>query len=158
MSDEREKKSWREIDQARDRGIKFEKKVSKAAVRENKAAASAAKKELEALFSESRVSKEKSQSLDDIRSLRGKPGFYEKLTDYFKEFGCPLEFDIQMLFLDHRDSKLVTEVLRELVLRAPKLDLGKQDLLHSKLKIMALSTFDSEILSLIEQVRRTILR
>ncbi|MDB5038273.1 MAG: hypothetical protein JWQ35_1801 [Bacteriovoracaceae bacterium] len=158
MSDEREKKSWSEIDQARNRGIKFEKKVSKSDTREQKLAKTAAKKELDSLFSGSKISKEKSKRLDEIKSLRGKPAFYEKLSDYFKEFGVPLEFDVQMLFLDHRDKTLVLQVLSELLKQAPRLDLSKQDLLNSKLKVMALSVFDPELSDKILEVQKSILR
>lgn len=158
MSDEREKRSWREIDQARNRGVKFEKKISKAEVREKKVEATAAKKQLEALFAGSKVSKDKAKHLDEIRAFRGKPEFYERLTAYFKKFGCPLEFDVQMMFLDHRDKPILIEVLSELLRMAPKLDLSAQDLLNSKLKVMALSVFDPDLSKKIDEVQKSILR
>lgn len=158
MSDEREKRNWSEIDHARIRGIKFEKKTSKSELREQKVAASAAKKELENLFSGSKVSKEKAQRIEEIKALRGKPEFYKKMSEYFDTFGCPLEFDVQIFFLDHRDSKIVLEVLGELAKSAMKLDLSKQDMLSSKLRAMSLSTFDPKILDQIESIQKSIFR
>lgn len=158
MSDDRGKRSWSEIDRARIRGIKLENKASKAEVREQKVAASAAKKKLESLFSRSKVSKEKSDRLEIIKSARGKPEFYEHLTSYFKDFGCPLEFEVQMLFLDHRDKAILLDLLSELKNRAPKFDLSQQDLLHSKLKVMALATFDPVLSRAISDVQKVMLR
>jgi hypothetical protein len=156
MSDDREKRSWSELDRARDRGIKIEKKQSKAETREKKVEAAAAKKQLEALFSGSKVSKEKSKRLEAIKGSRGKPEFYEKLNAYFKEFGVPLEFDVQMIFLDHKDKTILIELLSELVRVGPKLDLSKQDLLNSKLKVMALSVFDPDISQKIVELQKAI--
>ena len=108
MSDDGEKKSWSEIDQARIRGQKIERTVSKKEQFAQKRASSAAKKELEKLFSGSKIDKEKQTRLDELKELRGKPAYYEGLTKYFNDYGVPLEWDIQMLFLDHRDVKTTT--------------------------------------------------
>ena len=160
MSDEREKKSWREIDAARDRSIRTSKSISKGEAREQKLASSAAKKQLEALFTSSPLSKEKAARLDEIQKLRlsDRNQYYKKMTDYLKDYGTPREWEAQLFFLDHRDANIVCEILEDLKKTAPKENLSRQDVLGSKLKVMALSTFDSKLLDKIKEVQSAILK
>lgn len=158
MSDEREKKSWREIDANRDRGFAKPVKVaSKQEQRAQKLASKAARQELETLFSSSKVSQEKKSRLAEIQGAKGTPAYYEKLTAYYRDFGLPLEWDIQLIFLDHKDIELVTAVLKQLQQSAPREALPRQDLLKSKLKVMALSTFDGRLLDEIEALQKALL-
>ncbi len=157
MSDD--KKSWREIDQVRDRGFKKpEKKISKMEERARNLASKAARQELENLFTSSGVNKEKAKRMKEIHSLRGSPSYYEKLTAYYKDYGVPRDLDTQMIFLDHKDFTIVLEVMDQLVKTAPKESLEKQNLLNSKLRVMALSTFDGKILDKIKEIQAAILR
>ncbi len=158
MSDEREKKSWREIDQARIRGIKTERTISKADQREQKLASSLAKKQLESLFSGSKLSKDKAQKIEEIKSLRGKPAFYEKLTEYYKAFGTPLEWDAQIFFLDHKDTGILIEILSSLLKTAPLEPLQRQETLASKLKVMELTVFDSKLIEKIQELKKALLK
>ncbi|MBN8554498.1 MAG: hypothetical protein J0L93_03555 [Deltaproteobacteria bacterium] len=160
MSDEREKKSWAEIDSARNRGVKATKSVSKADAREQKLASSAAKKKLEALFSSSPLSKEKAAKLNEIHKLRlsDRNQYYQKMSEYLKDYGTPREWDAQLFFLDHRDVNVVCEILDELKKTAPRENLSRQDVLGSKLKVMSLSTFDSKLLDKIKEVQVAILK
>ena len=160
MSDDREKKSWREIDQMRDRGLgpKSPKKVSAAEARAQKMASKSARSELDKLFGPKGLSAEKARQLEDIMAVRGKPAFYEKLTGFFQAYGCPRDWDLQLLFLDHRDSRIVIEVLREMQKTAPLEKLEKQDFLAQKLRVMAVSTFDSDLVKEIESLQRALLR
>jgi len=157
MGDDDNKRSWREIDAAKDRGIRFPKKQpSKLEERAQKAASKSARQELEKLFSSSKLSKDKAQKLSDILSLRGKPEYYEKLVDYFQEHGLPHEWEAQVVFLDHRDSNFVIQVLDQLLKTAPKENMQRQQLLAAKLKVMSLSTFDSRLLDKIKELQTAI--
>lgn len=158
MSDDDHKRSWRELDQARDRGIKISKSVSKKEERENKTATHQAKQQLEKLFSNSPLSKEKLSKVQEIQSLRGKPGYYDKMTSYISEYGIPLEWDAQLLFIDHRDSNIVVQVLDQLKRTAPRESITKQDVLVQKLKVLALSTFDSKLLDKIKELQQSLVR
>jgi len=126
--------------------------------REKKAASRQAKSDLEKLFSESPLNKDKAQRIAEIKSLRGKPEHYPRMTDYWNAYGLPLEWEIQQIFLDHRDSKIVKAVLSELKRTAPTMDLKKQEMLAAKLNVMAVSTFDSEILNEIGELKKALLR
>lgn len=157
MSDER-KRSWREIDQAKIRGVKAEKSLSKDEVRAQKLAARDAKAGLDALFANSKLTQDKVAALEAIKSFRGKPEYIVKMNDYLSEYGIPLEWDAQLLFLDHRDSKVVIEVLDQLKKTAPKESLSRQDVLGQKLKVMMLSTFDGRIIDKIKELQESILK
>src|SRR5690606_1135789 len=125
-------------------------KVSAIEKRAQKAATSQALKELESLFSGSKLNKEKLVSLEAIRAARGTSSYYDQLTSYIEKFGVPLEWDVQLMFLDHKDATAVKAVLAELMKTAPIQPLAKQQLLSQKLKVMSLSVFDSELLDQIE--------
>lgn len=160
MSDDREKKSWREIDQMRDRGLgpKSPKKVSASEARAQKLESKAARAELDKLFGPKGLSKEKAQQLEEMMALRGKPAFYEKMTEFYQTNGCPRDWDLQLLFLDHRDSRIAIEVLKELHKTAPLEKLERQDFLAQKLRVMAVSTFDSDLIKEIESLQKALLR
>lgn len=153
-----DKPSWRERDLARDRGVKFTKSISKAEERENKKASHQAKEQLNALFANSKLSKNKEALIEEIKSFRGKPSFYEKMTSYISEFGIPREWEAQLFFLDHKNSETVCQVMDELKRTAPKEPLSKQDVLAQKLKVMALSTFDVKVLDKIKELQAAMLR
>jgi hypothetical protein len=159
MSDDHGKKSWKEIDQMRDRGgPKPPRKVSANEARAQKLASKAALANLDKLFSPKGLSPERARQLDEMMALRGKPGFYEKMTDFFAANGCPRDWDLQLLFLDHRDPRIVIEVLKELQKTAPLEKLEKQDFLAQKLRVLAVSTFDSDLVKEIESLQRALLR
>lgn len=151
------KKSWKELDLMRDRGVKTERKKGAMELRAEALASKAAKKELEQLFSNSKVSKEKKARLEEIRSLRGKPEFYEKISKYCEEFGIPVEWDAQILALDHRDQNLVFKVLEQLEVTAPKENMEMQKLILQKLKVMEVSTFDPQMIDRLQKVKAKLL-
>ena len=158
MSDDYEKKSWKELDSMRDRGgQKTPKKVSKKEQFVQKRVSAAARKELDKLFSGGKLSKEKSKHLEMIKELRGKPQYYEEMTKYFEKYGAPLEWDVQMLFVDHRDSKIVIAVLNEMIRTAPRENLDRQKTLAAKLRVMVLSTFDPDISDKIQELQKAII-
>lgn len=155
------KKSWREIDLARDRGGSALKRDSQSAAkssRENKTAVAQAKKNLDALFSGGKLTKEKAEKKKRIESLRGKPEFSQEISRYIEEHGFPRELDMIMVCLDHRDSGFLVRFLQELLTLAPRLNLSEQDLLHAKLKNLALSTFDADVIDAVKAVNLAMLK
>ena len=150
MSD---KKSWKELDQMKDRGVRSERKKSSLELRAEKMASKAAKQELEKVFSSGKISKEKAARLEEIKSKRGSPDFYILIQKYCDDFGLPTEWDAQLIVLDHRDKKLVMALLEELKKTAPKEDLDRQKLIIQKLKVMEVSSFDPELISKIAEVK-----
>lgn len=126
--------------------------------RADKMASKAARSDLESLFSQSKVSKEKQAAIDELKILRGKPEYYKRMTELYEKWGTPLDWEMQLLFLDHRDVKIVCEILGVLKKTAPTMDIKKQDLLAAKLRTMALSTFDSVLLKEIEEIQKALLR
>lgn len=134
------------------------KKVARIEQRAQKLASKEAKTDLEKLFSTSKVAKEKVAFIEELKTLRGKSDYYTRLSAYFNEKGVPLEWDLQMLFLDHRDSKIVIQILEQLQKTAPTSDLAQQDFLTKKLNVLEVSTFDSGILEQIHKLKKSLLR
>ncbi len=155
MSDD--KKSWRELDQMRDRGVRSERKKSHLEARAEKLASKAAKQELEQLFSGSKISKEKSKKIEAIRAARGTAQYYELISAYCNEYGLPHEWDAQILVLDHKDKKLVLELLDQLKVSAPKQNMDSQRLLIQKLKVMEVSSFDPDLIQKIRELKEALL-
>jgi len=151
------KRSWREIDQARIRNEKLEKKVSVKDERAKKLESSQARRDLEKLFGSSKLSKGKKDHLDRIKSLRGKPEYYDELKRYREQYDVPREWEAQALFLDHKDPQLVIEVLDRLIATAPRQELRQQSMIASKLKVMALSTFDDQVLDKIKELQKALM-
>lgn len=133
-------------------------KLARLTARAEKLNSQAAKSDLEKLFSESPLNKEKAAKIAEIKSLRGKADFYPKMNEYWEKFGVPLEWEVQQLFLDHRDVKIVREILAELKKTAPTMDLQKQEMLSAKLNVMELSTFDSGVVGDIREIKKSLLR
>jgi len=134
-----DKKNWQRNDRADER------------------AAKAAKGELEKLFSNSKVSKDKKAKLEAIRAKRGTPDYYKLIAGYCEEFGLPHEWDAQVLVLDHKDTSLVIQLLEQLKATGPKLQIEQQKLLIQKLKVMEVSTFDSQLIHKIKEVKAALL-
>lgn len=120
-------------------------------------AAREAKSELEKLFSGSKVSQSQKSEREAIQAARGTPRYFELLTESFEKKGVPLDWDLKMLFLDHRDPKIVVQVLKELQKTAPLEGLAKQGLLAARLKVLALSTFDPELTDEIRKLQKALM-
>lgn len=159
MSDDG-KKSWREIDAARIRGgtSKTPRPQSPMEQRAQAMASKAAKQDLEKLFSGSKLNKEKSARLQDIRTARGTSAYYDKIKKYCEDFGLPMEWEAQLLVLDHKDTSLVMALLDELKKTAGLQDLDQQKLLAQKLSTMEQSTFDSQLVAKIRELKAQLLR
>jgi len=152
-----DKKSWREVDQSKNRSQKSDRRKSGLELRAEQMASKTAKSELEKLFSNSKVSKDKKLKLDLIRSKRGTSDYYNLIGDYCTEFGLPHDWEAQLLVLDHKDNNLVLELLAQLISTGPKLDIEQQKLLVQKLKVMEVSTFDPKLIDKIKEVKGALL-
>jgi len=152
-----DKKGWREVDQSRTRNDKTDRKKTGLEQRADQMASKAAKHELEKLFSNSKVSKDKQAKLEIIRSKRGTADYYQLIASYCEDFGLPHEWDAQILVLDHKDAGLVVQLLEQLKNTGPKLDIEQQKLLIQKLKVMEVSTFDAKTIEKIKEVKSALL-
>lgn len=155
MSDEKEKKSWSERDRQKDRSNPYSKpstQPSKLSYQDKKLT-SEAKKNLEKLFSTSKVSKEKKKDLDAILGARGTPEFYKKIDHYLDTHGIPLEWDAQMIVFDHNKSDRVIELLKEMKKQILRFSASEKEILIQKLKIMELSCFDQGLYEQIQEMK-----
>lgn len=155
MSDEKEKKSWSERDRQKDRSNPYSKPFTNPSKQsyQDKKSTSEAKKKLEKLFSTSKVSKEKKKDLDSIRAARGSSDFYKKIDHYLDTHGIPLEWDAQMIVLDHNKSDRVIELLKEMKKQILRFSASEREILIQKLKVMELSCFDQSLYAQIQEMK-----
>lgn len=147
-------KDWKEIDQARIRGQKTERKKSSLELRAEKKASSEAKAQLEKLFKESPLSKEKLARVNSIRALQGRPSFNIEIESYIREFGLPRDWLTLSLFLDHSSPQYLIQMLTELSGFVDRLGLSEQEMLLQKLKVLELSTFDRDLVAKIRELKK----
>ncbi|MGA0162915.1 MAG: hypothetical protein ACO3LE_01515 [Bdellovibrionota bacterium] len=147
-------KDWKEIDQARIRGQKTERKKSALELRAEKKASSEAKAQLEKLFQESPLSKEKQARVNSIRALQGKSSFNLEIEKYIQEFGLPRDWPTLSLFLDHSGPQYLVQILTELSGFLDRFGLSEQEMLLQKLKVLELSTFDRDLVNKIRELKK----
>jgi len=154
-SDDENRKSWREIDQMRVRGDRSVSNKPKSGLekRADALASKEARSDLEKLFAGGKLTMAKADGLKGIREARATPKYYEKMNEYIKEFGLPLDWETQQLFLDHKDSAVVVQLLDQLQKTAGKLPLDQQSLLVQKLKVMEVSSFDPDLVKRIRELK-----
>ncbi len=156
LADDRDKPSWKELDLARDRGIKTTKGVSRQEKRESALAATKAKKDLNALFSGGKLNQEKLARKKAIEALRGSANFSAEISRYIKDFGFPRELEMILVCCDHRDPQELAVFLKEILRSVHKLSLSEQEILVAKLRSVALSTFDPQVVDLIQEIESSL--
>jgi len=147
-SGERPKKSWREIDAARDRSRargSAERRPAGAAV---EARASAASKrylrELEgALFSKKKGGAAGERLARTVREAHATPGLAEACRAYREALGIPEDPGLVALFLDSQDAELLVAVLEALAERAAGGRLTVSSGLRTQLRLLARSPDDA---------------
>ncbi|PIR21723.1 MAG: hypothetical protein COV44_11675 [Deltaproteobacteria bacterium CG11_big_fil_rev_8_21_14_0_20_45_16] len=154
-SDDGNKKDWREIDQMRVRGNRPASNKSKSGLekRADALASKEARNDLEKLFAGGKLTMAKADRLKAIREARSTPAYYEKMSEYIREFGIPLDWETQRLFLDHRDNKVVVQLLEQLQKTAGTMPLDQQSLLVQKLKVMEVASFDPDLVKRIRELK-----
>jgi hypothetical protein len=149
-------KDWKEIDQARVRGQKIERKKSAFEQRAEKKSSREAKAQLEKLFKSSPLSQEKQGRVDAIRALQGSAQFNQEIKKFIEENGLPKDWATLSLFLDHTDSQYVSWMLTELMGPVTRLEWREQELLLQKLKVLEMASFDRDLVNKIRELKKVL--
>lgn len=145
--DDREKLSWREIDQMRDRS----RHVSRGpkSYQERTLRSDWAKKqhlrEAEKLFLGKKGTEEYKKAYAALHDKYGTPGFEEAVKKFIRRFGLPDDWGTLLLLLDSRDSSRVKEALSAMRGMYEKRSLIEQKGFRGKLKILAMTTRDKDL-------------
>jgi len=151
--DERERPSWRDLDRKKDRS----KHVSgdRPAFRPKSAKAQWAQKqylkEVENLFKGKKASKDHTIAHEEIHKYAGTNKFNTTVKKYLAEYDLPDDWSTLFLLLDYKELKVVKRVIDVLKEKAQEEPLNIKEGFKSKLRIIAMTTSDSELKEIAEE-------
>jgi hypothetical protein len=150
--DDRERPSWREIDQRRDgsrhrapAGPRVPKK--QAEIIRKQALAQA-----EALFKGKRARPEYQTDLKKLEASHGTKKFLTLAKKFLGEYGLPEEWGALTRLLDYPDAAVVVEVLRAMVGQVEKRSRVEKQGFKGSLQILALTSQHAEIRAVAEEI------
>lgn len=136
---ERERPSWREIDQRRDRagqqGPARPRPSKKQAEKERQLALSQA----EALFKGKRALPEYKTALRQLEGHHGTKKFAQTVKKFLEEYGLPAEWGALNLLLDYPEATVVGQVLQAMAAQAGSHTRVEQQGFKAKLQVLALT-------------------
>lgn len=152
--EERERKSWKEIDSQRDRGFQKPKPKGERGPKPQahvlKRQENVAKAALEDLF---KGKKSKEQEAEWKKVLTGAPkNFSNRASTYVEKFGLPRQWDDLLRLLDHREHPFVSDVLDRFTELLPNEGRASLDVLYGKLRILKMEREESDLLEKIETI------
>jgi hypothetical protein len=138
--DDRERLSWREIDQRRD-GTRHR---AKAPPRVPKPQAELIRKQAlvqaEALFKGKRGRPEYQTDLKQLEAAHGSKKFPALAKNFLEEYGLPEEWGALTRFLDYADPAVILEVLRAMASQVEKRSRVEKQGFKGRLQVMALTS------------------
>ena len=143
--EERERPSWREIDQRRDRGshrVKAPPPVPKAQAESVRQQALA---QAEALFKGKRARPEYQTDLKKLEAAHGSKKFAPLAKKFLEEYGLPEEWGALTRLLDYDDSPTVVAVLQAMAAQAERRTRIEQQGFKGRLQVLALMSPHQEI-------------
>jgi hypothetical protein len=152
--DERDKPSWRDLDRKKDRSKHLSQ--DRPAYRPKSARAQWAQKqylkEVENLFKGKKATKEHTVAHEALHQFSGTKKFNAAVKKYMAEYDLPDDWSTLFLLLDYKDIKIVKKVIVRLKDMAQEQPLNIKEGFKSKLHIMAMTSTDSELCELAEEV------
>jgi len=150
--DDRERPSWREIDQRRD-GSRHRAKapppVPKAQAESIRQQALA---QAEALFKGKRARPEYQADLKKVEAGHGSKKFPVLAKKFLEEYGLPEEWGALTRFLDYDDPAVVAEVLQAMAGQAEKRSRVEKQGFKGRLQVLALTSPHLEIRRVAEEI------
>jgi hypothetical protein len=144
--EDREKPSWREIDQRRDRSFHVGERKS---YQERTLRSDWAKKqhlrEAEKFFQGKKGTEAYKKAHAALHDKYGTPQFPKVAQDFLQEFGLPDEWGTLLLLLDYPDPKWAGEALAALKAMYAKRSLIEQKGFKGKVKILGMTTRDPHL-------------
>jgi hypothetical protein len=138
---ERPRRSWREIDQLRNRSRHVDSGERRPRGEAAQARAGAATKQyvkgLDRLFSKTQGGADAERLAKTLRAAHGTPGFADACRSYRDVLGIPADPVLLQLFLDARDRALVLEALRALEAACEEGRLSPSSGLRSQLRLLS---------------------
>lgn len=144
---ERERPSWREIDQRKDRSSHIARDPS--APRKKTAKAEwlrkRALKEADKFFSGKQGTLGHDRAVRTLHSLFGTRKFNSQAKKYLEEYSLPKDWGTQFLFLDYSDPEVVIALLNQMAKAYPERSLREQQAFLSKLRTLKIMAEEGEV-------------
>ena len=156
--DEREKISWREIDRRKDRSPYAPKEdpKEKAKSRRSEWVMKKYRKEADKLFMGKKGTKKHQKALNDIDRLHGTDQFEAAVKAYLDQYGLPEDWSTLSLVLDYSDPETVSGAIQAMKPLHELRSLMEQQGFKAKLDILAMTTRNSDLRDLAEEVLKTL--
>jgi hypothetical protein len=144
--DDRERPSWREIDQRRDRqhGTR-EAKKPRPPKKQAEMVRLLALKQAEALFQGKRSRPEYQKALKELEGAHGTKKFLTAAKKFVAEYGLPTEWGALNLLLDHPEGAVVLEVLAAMSEKCEERSRVEKQGFGGRLRVLALTSRDQEV-------------
>jgi len=151
--DERERPSWREIDQRRDgaggRSAPRRPRVPKKQAEKLRLQALA---QAEALFKGKRARPEYQKDLRKLEEKHGTKQFAGYAKKFLEEYGLPEEWGALTRLLDYPDPKVIQEVLQAMAAQAGARSRVEQQGFKGRLQVLVLTSPYSEVRGCAEEI------
>ena len=156
--DEREKISWREIDRRKDRSPYAPKEGPKEKERSHRSewVMKKYRKEADKLFMGKKGTKKHQKALNDIDRFHGTDQFEAAVKAYLDQYGLPEDWSTLSLVLDYSDPEAVSGAIKAMKPLHELRSLMERQGFKAKLDILAMTTRDSDLRDLAEEVLKTL--
>jgi hypothetical protein len=143
--DDRERLSWREIDQRRDRGQQAGVRRPQPQKKEAERARQLALAQAEALFRGKRARPEYQKDLRQLEAWHGTKKFAVFVKKFVQEYGLPAEWGVLTLLLDYPEGELVVEALEVMAGQAGSRSRIEQQGFKGRLQVLSLTSPDERV-------------
>jgi hypothetical protein len=143
--DDRERPSWREIDQRRDGTRRREKAQPRVPKNQAELIRKQALAQAEALFKGKRGQPEYQAALKQLEACHGSKKFPALAKKFLEEYGLPEEWGALTRFLDYPDAAVVVDVLQAMAGQVAKRSRVEKQGFKGRLQIMVLTDPHPEV-------------
>jgi hypothetical protein len=143
--DDRERLSWREIDQRRDRQQPGAPKQKRLPKKQAEVVRQQALREAEALFKGKRGRPEYRKALRDLETLQGTKKYLNFVKYFLQEYGLPEEWGALNRLLDYPDPEVVAGALEAMAAQAASRSRAEQQGFRGRVQVLALTSPYGEV-------------
>jgi hypothetical protein len=150
--DDRERPTWREIDQRRDRQQPGAPKKARVPKKEAEKVRQQALAQAEALFKGKRGRPEYRAALKELEALHGTKKFNNFVKNFLLEYGLPEEWGALTRLLDYPEAEVVAQVLEAMAGQLESRSRVEQQGFRGRLQVLALTSPHPEVRSRAEEI------
>jgi hypothetical protein len=150
--DDRERPSWREIDQRREGSRHRAPATTRVPKKQSEMIRKQALAQAEALFKGKRARPEYQTDLKKLEASHGSKKFFGLAKKFLEEYGLPEEWGALMRFLDFPDAAVVVEVLQVMAEQVEKRSQVEKLGFKGRMQILAITSPHADIRRVAEEI------